>query len=212
MKVLIFVNGDAPFSSEIEKEYKESDFVIAADGGANICYKEGIIPDYIIGDFDSVEENILEHFKEKKSIIEKYPKEKDYLDTELCLNKAIELKASEIVYIGGVGNRIDHNIGNLHLLYKTISKSINSRIISKTADIYICKDSLKISGNIGDTISIVPLYEGIEGITLKGFKYPLTDASFNFGDVFGTCNKLLETEGYINIKKGCLAVIKQKNV
>lgn len=211
MKAVIFVNGDMPSSEKIKRGCKDFDIVIAADGGANAAYNEGIVPHYLIGDFDSIDKNVLEYFKGKGSIIEGYSEEKDYLDTELCLNKAISLGAKEIVYLGGIGNRLDHNLGNIHLLYKTVKLGINSYILSKTSDVYICESSFKISGKIGDTISIVPLHQTIKGITLKGFKYPLNNNSFKFGDVFGTCNILLEKEGYIEIKEGCLAIIKQKN-
>lgn len=212
MKAIIIVNGEINSSEKIKNECLGSDIIIAADGGANIAYREGIIPNYIIGDLDSIEEDVLNHFMGLGTKIERYPSEKDYIDTELCLNKALDLGATKVVYIGAVGDRLDHNIGNIHLLYKTVKKGIDSYILSETADVYICKDNLSISGKKGDTISIVPLSTDIEGITLKGFKYPLNNASFNFGDVFGTCNELLDEKAYIEIKKGCLAVIKQLNV
>lgn len=212
MKAIIFVNGDKPSSEEVKRECINASIIIAADGGANAAYGEGINPHYLIGDFDSIDKNILEYFKEKGSIIEEYSNEKDFLDTELCLNKAISLGAKEIVFLGGIGNRLDHNIGNIHLLYKATKKGVNAYILSETADVYICENKFEILGSIGDTISIVPLSQTIKGITLKGFKYPLNNSSFNFGDVFGTCNILLEKKGYIEIKEGFLAVIKQKNI
>lgn len=211
MKAIIFVNGDIKSSEKINKECVDADVIIAADGGANIAYRFNIVPDYIIGDLDSIDEKSLKHFKTQGSKVEEYPSEKDYVDTELCLNKALELGADNIVYIGAIGNRLDHNLGNLHLLYKTLKKGAHSYIISETADVYLCEGFMEIEGNIGDTISMVPLLQDIKGITLKGFKYPLNNASFEFGDVFGTCNVLESEKAYIEIKKGCLAVIKQIN-
>lgn len=212
MKVVILVNGDIVSSCKIKKHIDDADMLIAADGGANIAYREGYIPKYIIGDLDSIDNSVLDYFKLKGSIIEKYPCDKDYVDTELCLNKALEFKATEIVYLGGIGNRLDHNIGNIHLLYKTIQKGIRSYIVSETADVYICSDCLSISGKVGDTVSILPLLENTKGITLKGFKYTLNKASFDFGNVFGTCNVMKEEKCYIEIDKGALIVIKQYNI
>ncbi|KMT21459.1 thiamine diphosphokinase [Clostridium cylindrosporum] len=212
MKAVILVNGNITSSSKIKDVCENSDYIIAADGGANIAYKEGLFPDYIIGDMDSIREDILEYFKSLGSKIEKYPSEKDYIDTELCLNKALQIGATEVIYLGGIGDRLDHNLGNIHLLYNTIKKGISASIVSETAEVYICNGFLQVDGSIGDTVSIVPLFENIKGITLKGFKYPLNNASFDFGSVFGTCNELLSESASIEIKEGCLIVIKQLNV
>lgn len=212
MKVVILVNGDIFSTERIKKECSSADIIIAADGGANIAYREGLFPKYIIGDLDSVDEKVLNHFRDLGSDVDKYPREKDYVDTELCLDKAIELGADEIVYVGGIGNRIDHSIGNIHLLYKTIKKGVKSHIISETADVYICENFIEVYGNIGDTLSILPLFKPIKGITLKGLKYPLNNASFEFGDVFGTCNEFKCEKASIEISEGCLLVIKQYNI
>lgn len=212
MRIVIIVNTDMSSIKQVKEICSWADIIIAADGGANVAYNAGISVDYVIGDLDSIKDSVLEHYRGSTAKIDRYPCEKDYTDTELCLIKAIELKATEIIYLGGIGNRIDHSIGNIHLLYKTMEMGIKACIKSQTADVYICKDHLKITGMISDTVSILPLYKPVRGITLKGFKYALDDATFEFGDVFGVCNKLISKEAYINIKEGCLIVIKQYNI
>ena len=80
------------------------------DGGANHAYSMNIVPDYIIGDLDSVNENIIEYYKVKKVKFEKFP-QKDETDTELRIELSDKLKAKEIHLIGALGGRIDHTIG-----------------------------------------------------------------------------------------------------
>ncbi|MEG2538488.1 MAG: thiamine diphosphokinase [Clostridium sp.] len=212
MRVCIFVNGEIEFNNKVRSVIENADILIAADGGGNYTFREGISLDYLIGDFDSISSEVLEHYKSQGTVVERYPSDKDYTDTELCLMKAIELSASEVYYIGGIGDRLDHSLSNIHLLYKTLKKGIKSYILSKTADIFICENSLNISGEIGETVSIIPLLSPVNGITLKGFKYLLNDADFEFGDVFGTCNVLEQNKATISIKEGCLIVIKQYNI
>ncbi|MEF9952520.1 MAG: thiamine diphosphokinase [Clostridium sp.] len=212
MKVCILVNGEIELSQRIKDLISECNIIIAADGGGNFSYSNNIKLDYLIGDFDSIRRDALEYYENTNTQIFSYPCDKDFTDTELCLNKALEVGADEIFYIGAIGDRIDHSLSNIHLLYKTLKKGVKSQILSKTADIFICNDTLKIKGNIGETISILPLLSPINGITLRGFKYLLNGESFEFGDVFGTCNILASEEATISIKEGCLLVIKQYNI
>ena len=88
------------------------DTVIAADGGWRICRREGITPDLLLGDFDSLQE--VPHFAN----IQRVPVEKD--DTDMMLAIKEGLRRSETVFhlYGGVGGRTDHTIAKLQsLLY-----------------------------------------------------------------------------------------------
>lgn len=77
------------------------DIIIAVDKGLEIAYKLDIIPSYIIGDFDSVNKDILQTYINNKNVkINKFDKEKDYTDTHLAVKLAIKLNSSQIIIIG----------------------------------------------------------------------------------------------------------------
>lgn len=70
---------------------------------ANHTYKMEIMPDYILGDLDSVEEEKINFYKNKGAKFEKFPSKKDETDTELCLFLAKTLKANHIDFFGALG-------------------------------------------------------------------------------------------------------------
>lgn len=114
---------------ELEEEFllefiknKQIDYIIAVDRGLEVLDKIHLEPNYIIGDFDSVNRDILKKDKYSKTQIIKLNPEKDYSDTHMALKLALDLN-SEIVYIiGAMGKRIDHALANIHILKEALEK------------------------------------------------------------------------------------------
>ena len=142
MKICIILNGEIKNYDYINSVVVTGsyDYIICSDGGANHAYSMNIVPDYIIGDLDSVNENIIEYYKSKKVKFEKFPTKKDETDTELCIELSDKLKAKEIHLIGALGGRIDHTIANINLLYYIRKRGITPKIISEKEEIYIAMD------------------------------------------------------------------------
>ena len=53
MRAVIIGNGDIKDYQYIKSKIHDNDFIICADGGYNHAEKMGIVPDVLIGDFDS---------------------------------------------------------------------------------------------------------------------------------------------------------------
>jgi thiamine pyrophosphokinase len=100
MKTLIITGGsiNINFAKEYLKKYSFN-LVIVADKGLEAAYKMDILPNYIIGDFDSVNKNILNKYNNTKVKIIKLNPEKDYTDTHMALKLAIEEKSTDITII-----------------------------------------------------------------------------------------------------------------
>lgn len=168
-----------------------------------------IIPDYIIGDLDSINENIINYYKSKNVKFEKFPTKKDETDTELCIELSSKLKAKEIHLIGALGGRIDHTIANINLLYYIRQKGINPKIISEKEEIYIAiEEEIIIDGNIGDTISILPIKGDAKGVTLNNLEYPLNNDDIEFSRPLGISNVMADTNCSIKVNEGSLIIIK----
>lgn len=212
MKAAIIAYGETGDIEELAEEIETSDYVICADGGGEFAYKYGIIPDYLIGDFDSISEEILNFFTKNSVHIIRHPKDKDYTDTELCVYKALELGCMEICIAGGVGSRIDHSLGNIGLLHLAGKKGARCYIISKNSTIHLCKDYIQLEGRIGDTISIIPLSGNAIGIKSSGLKFQLNNTDIEFGSPIGISNEMIENKCSIEIINGEILVIKQNNV
>ena len=82
-------------------------FVIAADAGIEKLNKAGIVPDLIIGDFDSL------GARPSGENVRIFPVEKDDTDTMLCLKHAIGQGANDVTILGGIGGRLDHTFANI---------------------------------------------------------------------------------------------------
>ena len=80
------------FAIEVLKGFAEKT-VIAADSGMEFLRRNEIVPQVIIGDFDSVSKETLEWFQKKEGIVwHRLNPQKDDTDTEFALRLAISME------------------------------------------------------------------------------------------------------------------------
>ncbi len=201
-RAYIFFNGELLGSKDyyLELLKRDNGDIYCADGGANILEELGILPMEIWGDFDSVSPEILDRYSESGVIIKKFPKDKDFTDGELILKYITEKAYDEIVVIGGLGGRKDHELTNLNLMFKFK----NLTFITEREEIFAIDRKREFIGEKGKTISFVPFSERVEGVTLKGFKYPLNNYTLYQGDTICMSNIAIEDRATINFKMGKL--------
>lgn len=210
-RVILFANGDFSSLDFYKKLLREDDYIICADGGVNTVYPAGIVPDLLIGDFDSVEGDILEKLKFEKTEFLKYPAEKDESDLELALLKAIELKPEEIIIFAALGKRLDHIFANLMLLTLPLKSGLICSIIEEDYEIFLIDKFIKIKRGKGAYLSLFPLTPVVEAIETYGLKYSLKNENLYLGPSRGLSNEIIEEEATIKIKKGKLLIIKTNN-
>jgi len=175
---------------------------IAADSGIKTAKILNKIPDIIIGDFDSFDLNGYKNSRNTKII--KYPAEKDETDSMLAVKYALENGYKNIAVIGGLGGRIDHTLANLFLLKYIKNRGGNGYISDGYNKITYLENSKCEIYKKYKYISIIPAAEKISGVSLIGFKYPLTEASVSSEEPYTVCNEILESRNYgeIEIKYG----------
>ncbi|MBN2538507.1 MAG: thiamine diphosphokinase [Deltaproteobacteria bacterium] len=183
--------------------------IICADGAAQRLKELDIVPDFIVGDMDSVDEDTLRYFETKGSRIIRHPADKDETDTQLALECAFEMNPDGIRIFGALGGRVDHMLANISLLVLCAKRGIDARIIDKQCELFVIDDLCVIDGKEGETVSLLPLSSKVSGIQLEGFRYPLTDAVMEIGVPYGISNRLIGTRGTISVKSGYLLVIRQ---
>ena len=175
--------------------------IIAVDKGLEILNKLKIDPDFIIGDFDSLNESVLKEYNNKNTI--ELEKEKDFTDTHMALKLAIEKQSTNITIIGAIGTRIDHTLANVHILKEALNNNIKAKLVDENNEITLINKTTTIKKNNSfKYVSIIPLTTEITGITLKGFKYLLEDATLKIGQSIGISNEQLEEQATIKIQKG----------
>ncbi|MGI1691414.1 thiamine diphosphokinase [Thermoanaerobacter uzonensis] len=210
MKVLIISNGDIKDYNFYEKLLKDVDMVICADGGANHAYRMKLKPHLIVGDLDSIEEEVLEFYEKEGVRIEKYPPMKDETDTQLAMLKAIELGAKEITFIGVIGERLDHSYANLSLLLYLLNRNIKGKIVNEMNEIYLINKFIEVEGKKGELLSLLPYSKEVKGIYTKGLFYGLSGQSMDLEMPYGISNVFTEDKATIEIEEGLLLVIKPR--
>lgn len=212
MKILI-VSGGAPPSYElIKEELKDSSFLICADSGGECLYKYNIIPNFLMGDFDSISLEALEFFRaQEKCTIDTYPKDKDFTDTELVLNKAAQLGASEIVFLGCTGTRMDHFMGNVGMLLKCLKLNIKAYIKDNNNIIEITDKPISIKKEKGTTFSLQAYCDKVKDLNIRGAKFELENYDLTLGDPRTVSNEFLNNDVHIDFKSGILLIFYSKD-
>lgn len=202
-KGIIFAGGD--FSAETDIELTENTVVICADSGYDNALLCGIVPDVIIGDMDSVENSLPEGVKQIKLKCEK-----DDTDTQACIDYLAAEGCGEIVLLGALGGRVDHEMANIMLCIYALEKGIKLIIKNEETEIFAVKDKAVIKGNTGDWLSLIPLLGNAEGVSLSGLKYTLENAKMEAGKTVGISNEFADREATVTVEKGLLLAIKTK--
>lgn len=177
-------------------------------------YQLRIIPNHIVGDFDSVSPKVLEFYKKQTQItFHQFDAEKDNTDTDIALKLAIKLKSSKITIWGALGKRMDHAIANIHILKDALEKEIPCQILDEYNKIYLIDKEINLKKDkvYGRYISLIPLTDTVNGLTLTGFKYPLNNYILPIGISLGISNEIIENVAHIEIKEGILIVIESKD-
>jgi thiamine pyrophosphokinase len=204
-KIIIIANGTIKNLNFHKKILKDADLIICADGGAISAKKMDIIPDYIIGDFDSVNQSTIDFYKKKgkTEIIEDNNQYKT--DLELALELAETLEPNEILILGAIGDRIDHTLANI-LCLTNIKTNVKTQLIDDKNTMELVDRSIDITGEKDDIISVVPLTD-LMGLTYNGLKWIVSNKDTKFG-WFGISNKMSKNYAKIRLKKGKFLLIK----
>ncbi|MCI8505243.1 MAG: thiamine diphosphokinase [Lachnospiraceae bacterium] len=215
MKVVIVTGGDVEPSSAAGflRTYGEA-YVVAVDGGLSQTEKLGLMPDCIVGDFDTVSGPLLDDYRKRGIPFETHRPEKDYTDTELALLYSLSLPGvTEIVILGGLGRRFDHALANVQVLLHPLKKGVPCRIVDAYNRISLADHPLELERSKvwGRYISLIPFTEQVKGVTLTGFKYPLKEATLIQGASIGISNELISEQGKIFFREGILVYIESKD-
>jgi len=192
----------------------ENCLIVCCDGGVRHLQQTGIKPDVILGDMDSIDPNQLESYSRQNVKIIKYPASKDFTDTELALDYALNLKPEAIYIWGALGGRLDHTLANVFLLEKTKALPIKVCLIDEYCEVFLLSGDVTINESAGQTVSLIALSPQVEGITLRGFLYPLDSAILRMGESRAVSNIINGDEAKISVRSGSLLVIRywQKDI
>lgn len=209
MKIAVLANGawEKKWGSRV---LQEVDFLICADGGANHAFLCGRLPDLLVGDLDSVSEDVLRWCEESGCEIVGFPREKDQTDLELALGlaekRAVQAGEREILLYGGTGRRPDHFLANLALLLAYARKGYRVRMADPVQELWVLKGRERIRGSAGQTLSLLPMSEQAV-VTTEGLYYPLNREVLYQDSPRGVSNVFLREEVVVQVWEGWVLVV-----
>lgn len=179
--------------------------IIAADAGYLLAQKWGLVPHWLLGDFDSLDPHAVGDFPPEQII--RHPVEKDKTDLELAVDYALTFGVGEIIMTGVWGGRVDHSLGNIELMYKLAGKNIEARILTGSAELHLVNQSLKLDLPVDTVVSLLPLSAEVSGVTTRGLYYHLRDAVIKKGSTWTISNKAAARSIEIKCGTGVLLVV-----
>lgn len=203
----VYVGGSI-VPSMIYRSPKKKDITVAADSGYNNAVKLGVKPDFAVGDFDSFPENKIPSDVERINV----PSEKDFTDTMLAVEVALEKGAREIVIIGGLDGRLDHTLSNMSVLEMLAERNVCATIENgKNRVRFIKGTSTLVPKSKYKYLSLIAADEKIKGVSIEGCKYPLDNAVLKKNKQYAVSNEIEGNVALISVRKGGLFIIESSD-
>lgn len=204
--VIVLTGGD-PVDASAAAGLPAGAFVIAADSGLHNAATLGLDVDLVVGDFDSVEAEVLEQARRLGAEVERHPEAKDRTDLALALDVAVRFAPADVTVVGGAGGRLDHLLANVLLLAAEPYRELTLRAVTSTTTYHVVRDTVTLSGRRGDHVTLLPVHGPAHGVRTEGLLYPLAGETLDPGTTRGVSNELLGEEARVRIGTGVLLAI-----
>ena len=199
-QVLVIGNGEPPSRALTRRLARESGYVVAADGGANVARRYGIRPDVIIGDLDSITQSTRRHFVAATVL---HVARQDNTDLEKALDFVLAQGIRQVTITGVDGRRTDFTLANLSILWRYAIRA-HLTVAAEGWNAYPVTGKFHGRARRGTTVSIIP-FGRCSGVTLRGLRYPLRNATLRVGEI-GVSNVVVRSRFSVSVKKGHLLV------
>lgn len=214
-KTVIISGGmlDEGFAEKVLEANPEA-YIIAVDNGLEYLYNHKIEPQYIVGDFDSIDPKVIDYYRKETNIpIREYNPVKDATDTEIALRLGITLGSKEMILLGATGGRIDHLWANVQTLSVACDAGVNACILDEKNKIWVTNKScvLKKSEAYGPYLSVFSLEGEIYDFSLEGTKWPLNHHDLMPCDSLTVSNQFVDDEVKISFVNGRIVIMETKD-
>jgi thiamine pyrophosphokinase len=197
----------------MEIERRPDDFVIAVDGGLSRLLRQGIEPDFLLGDFDSLDPsdgNIVERFRKMgESRFLQLPVVKDDTDTMAATRLGIQRGYREFLIYGGLGARLDHTMANIQTLVWILRQGGQGWLLDRETSVTVIGEGqFVIPEAFRGTVSLFALGDELQGVSIRGMKYDVENAVVRNDYPIGCSNETLPgARGEIVIGAGTALVV-----
>ena len=184
MRVLGVLAGEVIESHALAEWARGAEVLVAADGGANRLVEMGIVPDYAVGDFDSISEGAKSVARELVPV-----EDQEYSDCDKLLQFVQGKGWNAVTLIGAEGSRIDHMLG---ILRSAARAGIEVAIAYRRQFGRILRGPYQRTFELSGLFSLLPI-DTCRGVTLRGVRWPLEGVEFGRGSMGSLSNEGLGT-------------------
>jgi thiamine pyrophosphokinase len=197
-EIILCLNGVLPTKSFFAN-FPTSTLVIAADGAAIQLRKYDIVPHSIVGDLDSISEE-LAFWKTTETIIYEV-QDQNSTDFEKCLEYIQRFNKRRILICGFSGGNLDHTFNNWSIVYRYCER-YNLCIYDENSCALSISQHVIFNITEGDLISLIPQAKAI--LTTTGLKWNLIHEVLELGKREGARNRAEGTQVTIEVHEGAI--------
>ena len=203
MRALVLLGGGVADYGAVQAVARSCSLIVAADGGARHLDPLGLVPDRLVGDFDSIGDELLERLHSSGIPTERHPADKDMTDSEIAFRNVEAQGADEVLVVGALGSRPDHGLANQLLSARCAARGVRywlfdgrtlmtplcggtvcSSLSGRQVEEFLGAESAKLA------ISLIPLSPEAKGVHTRGLRFPLDGATLATGSTLGVSNQL----------------------
>ena len=196
---MILANGDFPTHKFSKNILNQSNYIICCDGAVNQLIVNGLSPDLIIGDMDSINDSFIEKYSEK---IVQLKRQSD-TDLEKALKYCVENNFKYVKVLGFSGKRDDLYLSNIFLCF-TYSEKLNIEMYSNFGSFKFVNSKQSFDSFKGQIISLFSNSKEIK-IKTNYLKYHLNEDSL-VHLYSGVSNESLAGEFSVEVEGGVVMV------
>ena len=180
-KPVTLIGGAEVSKPVLSRAQSLAPLVVAADGGAKAALVNGVVPRAVIGDFDSLTDDMRAQIP--KEALHPIP-EQDTTDFDKCLRN---IAAPLVVGIGFSGKRLDHQLAAYNTLVRHPDRPC--LLLGVEELVFLCPPSIRLDLETGCPVSLFPM-GAVEGVS-DGLQYPIDGLNFAPDGRVGTSNTAL---------------------
>jgi len=180
----------------------EAPYVVAADEGAATALAFGYQPDVVIGDLDSLSDATRLELEFRGVTFETYPRDKDFTDGQLALERALQIQPTAMWLLGFLGGpRLDQSVANILLLRHI---NVQTVLMDGMNECVLLGPHTEFGWNPAqkEIVSLIPLEGDVEGVTTRGLRWSLKDEVLLFGETRGLSNEPISDDVSVSIGSG----------
>ena len=166
---VVVANGSFPQTAGPLELLKSAPAIIACDGAVQNLHERGLEPAAIVGDLDSIPQEMLRLYADRIHTVE----DQEINDLTKAVRFAHAAGYRKLLILGATGLREDHTLGNISLLMDYAPLFEQVEILSDYGHFIPVQQTTTLPSTPGQQISIFSMYPCGE-ITTEGLRWPIT--------------------------------------